>query len=112
MKFDFVAPCYFGTESAAAFDFKRIGAENVAVTDGRVSFSGGADILAAANLYSRCAERILIRLASYPAKTFDELFDGVYAIPWRSISPRTRRSRSRGRAFPARSPACRRARAL
>ena len=47
MKFDFVAPCYFGTESAAAFDFKRIGAENVAVTDGRVSFSGGADTPAA-----------------------------------------------------------------
>lgn len=87
MKFDFVAPCYFGTESATAFDFKRIGAENVAVTDGRVSFSGGADILAAANLYSRCAERILIRLASYPAKTFDELFDGVYAIPWEEYLP-------------------------
>ena len=80
MKFDFVAPCYFGTESAAAFDFKRIGAENVAVTDGRVSFSGDEAILAAANLYSRCAERILIRLACYPAKTFDELFDGILTL--------------------------------
>ena len=55
MKYDLIAPCYFGTESAAAFDFKRIGAEDVAVTDGRVAFRGGPDIIAAANLWSRCA---------------------------------------------------------
>ena len=58
MKYDLIAPCYFGTESAAAFDFKRIGAEDVAVTDGRVAFRGGPDIIAAANLWSRCAERL------------------------------------------------------
>ena len=59
MKYDLIAPCYFGTESAAAFDFKRIGAEDIAVTDGRVAFRGGPDIIAAANLWSRCAERVL-----------------------------------------------------
>ena len=93
MKYDLIAPCYFGTESAAAFDFKRIGAEDVAVTDGRVAFRGGPDIIAAANLWSRCAERVLILLKTYKAVTFDELFDGVSAIPWKSCCPRTRSSR-------------------
>lgn len=65
MKYDLIAPCYFGTESAAAFDFKRIGAEDVAVTDGRVAFRGEPDIIAAANLWSRCAERVLILLKTY-----------------------------------------------
>ena len=82
-----IAPCYFGTESAAAFDFKRIGAEDVAVTDGRVAFRGGPDIIAAANLWSRCAERVLILLKTYKAVTFDELFDGVAAIPWEELLP-------------------------
>ena len=39
MKYEFVAPCYFGTEKSAAFDFKRLGAENITVTDGRVAFT-------------------------------------------------------------------------
>ena len=82
MKYNLIAPCYFGTESAAAFDFKRIGAENIAVTDGRVAFTGDADIIAAANLQSRCAERVLMLLKTYKATTFDELFDGVASIAW------------------------------
>lgn len=88
MKFDFVAPCYFGLESAAAFDFKRCGAEEVAVTDGRITFAGDERVLAAANLWSRCAERVMIRLGSFEARTFDELFDGVSAIPWEDYIPR------------------------
>lgn len=87
MKYDLIAPCYFGTESAAAFDFKRIGAEDVTVTDGRIAFRGDADIIAAANLWSRCAERVLILLKTYRAKTFDELFDGVASIPWEELLP-------------------------
>ncbi len=87
MAYHFIAPCHFGTESAAAFDFKRIGAQNVAVTDGRVSFEGDADILAAANLYSRCAERILLLLARRTVRTFDELFDAVSAVPWEQFIP-------------------------
>ncbi len=87
LKYDLIAPCYFGTESAAAFDFKRIGAEDVTVTDGRIAFRGDADIIAAANLWSRCAERVLILLKTYRAKTFDELFDGVASIPWEELLP-------------------------
>lgn len=89
MKFDFVAPCYFGLESAAAFDFKRIGAENVTVTDGRIAFSGDEKVLADANLWSRCAERVLIRLGSFTAKTFDELFDGVFGLPFEQYIPQS-----------------------
>ena len=88
MQFEFTAPCYFGLESAAVFDFRRLGAGNVQVTDGRISFTGGAQLLAEANLWSRCTERIMIRLASFPAPTFDDLFDGVFALPWEDYIPR------------------------
>lgn len=87
MKYHLIAPCYFGTESTAAFEVRRIGAEDVQVTDGRVAFTGGPEIIAAANLNLRCAERVLLLLKSYTATTFDELFDGVYAIPWEELLP-------------------------
>src|SRR5699024_3980671 len=85
--FDLIAPCYFGTESTAAFEVRRLGAEDVKVTDGRIAFSGPADIIAAANLNLRCAERVLVLLKTYTATTFDELFDGVTSIPWEDLLP-------------------------
>ena len=86
MKYDLIAPCYFGTERRGVRLLPH-GAEDVAVTDGRVAFRGGPDIIAAANLWSRCAERVLILLKTYKAVTFDELFDGVAAIPWEELLP-------------------------
>lgn len=87
MQYHMIAPCYFGTESAAAYDFKRIGAQNVTVTDGRVSFDGDEDILCAANLWSRCAERVLILLKTGTVMSFDELFDLTASIPWEELLP-------------------------
>ncbi|MEG0910343.1 MAG: class I SAM-dependent RNA methyltransferase [Ruthenibacterium sp.] len=87
MNYHLIAPCYFGTEAAAAFDFKRLGAQNVAITDGRVAFEGDENIIAAANLWSRCAERVLILLKTFKADTFDALFDGVSSIAWEDFVP-------------------------
>lgn len=82
-----VAPCFFGTESTLHFEIKRLGAQNIQVTDGRIAFQGGADLIAAANLNLRTAERVLVQLAAYKATTFDELFDGCYQIPWEELLP-------------------------
>ncbi|WP_418973412.1 THUMP domain-containing class I SAM-dependent RNA methyltransferase [Allofournierella sp.] len=87
MNYNLIAPCYFGTESTAAFEVRRLGAEDVQVSDGRIAFAGGAELIAAANLNLRCAERVLVLLKSYAAFTFDELFDGVAAIPWEELLP-------------------------
>ena len=82
-----VAPCFFGTEATLAFEVRRLGAENVQVSDGRVQFSGPASLIAAANINLRTAERVLLLLKTWQATTFDELFDGVYAIPWEELLP-------------------------
>lgn len=82
-----VAPCFFGTEHTLSFEVKRLGAQNVRVTDGRVAFDGDASLIAAANLNLRTAERVLILLKTFPATTFDELFDGVNSIPWEDLIP-------------------------
>ena len=86
-KFELIAPCFFGCESTANFELRRIGAEDIRVSDGRLTFRGGADMIAAANLNLRTVERVMLPLNTYTATTFDELFDGVYSIHWEELLP-------------------------
>lgn len=74
------APCHFGIESVLSFEIKRIGGENLNVTDGRISFDGDFSTIARANLRLATAERVYIELGSFRATTFTELFEGVRAL--------------------------------
>ncbi len=74
-------PCHFGLESTLKFEISKIGGKDIAVSDGRVSFSGDLSVLVKANLWLSTAERVLIQLAEFDAVTFEELFQGVKNIP-------------------------------
>lgn len=76
------APCLFGLESVLSGELKRIGAKNIEATDGKVTFTGDWNMLAKTNLWLRTAERVLIVLDSFRAETFEELFQGVFKIPF------------------------------
>ncbi|MBR4016436.1 MAG: class I SAM-dependent RNA methyltransferase, partial [Oscillospiraceae bacterium] len=75
---ELIAPCLFGLEGLAGDELRRMGMENVRVEDRRVLFSGDANALAKANICLRTGERIMVVLAQFQAKTFEELFQGVY----------------------------------
>ena len=77
MKFELVAPTLFGLEGLAGDELRRMGMENVRVEDRRVFFSGDAEALAKANVCLRTGERIMVVIARFKAKTFEELFQGV-----------------------------------
>ncbi len=81
MKLEFAAPCLFGVESLVAKELTALGAENVSAENGRVRFAGDEHILARANLGVRYAERIYVVLGSFAAHTFEDLFQGVRALP-------------------------------
>lgn len=81
-EYELVAPCLFGLESYVADELRRLGFEGVAAQDGRVNFRADGAGVARANLNLRCAERVEIKLAQFQALSFDELFEGVRAIPW------------------------------
>ena len=78
----FIAPCLFGVEGILAGELERMGALNVMSENGRVRFEGDLNILARANICSRFAERICINLGEFEATSFEELFQGVKAIPF------------------------------
>ncbi len=74
-------PCHFGLESVLSFEIKKIGGENLTVSDGRISFDGDLSMIAKANICLATADRVLIELGSFTAKSFEELFQGVKALP-------------------------------
>ena len=74
----FAVPTLFGLEGLAGDELRRMDMENVRVEDRRVLFTGDERALAKANICLRTGERIMIVLAQFQAKTFEELFQGVY----------------------------------
>lgn len=76
--YEFSVPCLFGLEGITGDELRRLGLENVRVENGRVLFSGDGRALAKANVCLRTGERVLIVLADFPAKTFEQLFQGIY----------------------------------
>lgn len=81
MIYNYVAPCHFGLEKTLTFEIKKIGGENVRAENGRVFFSGGAEVCAKANVFLRTAERVCVVLGRFRAVTFDELFEGIRKLP-------------------------------
>lgn len=80
-KIRFCVPCLFGLESVVNFEVRKIGGENITVTDGKVCFDGDYSTCAKANLWVASGERVLIELGTFTAKTFDQLFEAVRKLP-------------------------------
>ena len=87
-QFQFCVPCLFGVEGLVADELRRMNIREVRAEDGRVLFSGSLADCAAVNLSLRCGERVLMEIGSFPAKSFDALFEGTRALPWENILPR------------------------
>ena len=85
---EFSVPCLFGLEGLAGDELRRLNIENVRVENGRVLFSGDAAAMAKANVCLRTGERVLLVLADFPAKTFEELFQGVYRTNLEDFIPK------------------------
>lgn len=85
---EFIAPCHFGLEAVLKREITDLGYEIVSVEDGRVTFRGGAEALVRANIFIRTAERIMLKVGSFRAVTFDELFEGTKALPWEEMIPK------------------------
>lgn len=79
--FELITPCHFGLESVLKREITDLGYEVSAVEDGRVTFVGDAEAVARVNICSRTAERVLIKLGSFHAESFEDLFQGTKALP-------------------------------
>ena len=86
-RFELIAPCHFGMESVLKREITDLGYDITEVSDGRVTFFGDEEALCRANIFLRTAERILIKIGSFHAETYEELFQGTKALPWEEYIP-------------------------
>ena len=82
-----MAPCHFGIEAMLKREIYDLGYDIESVEDGRVSFIGDEEAIVRANVQLRTAERILLKIGQFKAASFEELFQGVVALPWEEYIP-------------------------
>ncbi len=79
---ELVATCLFGLEGLLGEEIDNLGYKRTETIDGRVTFEAPIEAIAKCNIRLRTAERLLIKLGSFKAYTFDNLFEGTKKLPW------------------------------
>ena len=85
--YELVVPCHFGMEAVTKREIYDLGYEITRVEDGRITFEGDAEAICRANVFLRTAERVLLLVGRFKATTFEELFQGIKALPWEEYIP-------------------------
>ncbi|AMB98506.1 RNA methyltransferase [Aerococcus urinaehominis] len=81
-----IATAAAGIEALVGQELREMGYQ-VEVENGRARFTGNLADIAKTNINLRTADRIKIIMGEFPATTFDQLFEGVKALPWEDILP-------------------------
>lgn len=85
-KFNLIATAAAGLEAVVGRELRDLGYE-CQVENGRVRFSGDISTIIESNLWLRAADRIKIIVGQFPARTFEELFQGVFGLDWEKYLP-------------------------
>ena len=84
----YMIPCLLGLEKLVSDEVKRLGLQDVRTENGRILCRGSMADCARLNINLRCGARVMLVLGQFPALSFEELFQGVRAIPWEDYLPR------------------------
>ena len=87
-KFEIMAPCHFGLEAVLKREIYDLGYEIIRSEDGKITFEGDAEAICQANIHLRTAERVLLLVGRFHATRFEELFQGIKALPWEKYLPK------------------------
>lgn len=85
--YELIAPCHFGMEAVLKKEITDLGYDITLVEDGRVTFLGDDEAICRANVFLRTAERVLLKVESFHAESFEELFQATKKIPWEEYIP-------------------------
>jgi putative N6-adenine-specific DNA methylase len=87
MDFKLIATTTFGLEAVTAKELKKLGYEDLVIENGKVTFEGDEMDVAICNIWLRTADRVLIQMAQFEARSFEELFQGTLAVNWGDYIP-------------------------
>lgn len=86
-KIELIATAAFGLESIVARELKILGYDQLDVENGRVTFKTDELGICRSNLWLRCSDRVLLKMGSFEAQTFEELFQQTKSLPWEDWLP-------------------------
>lgn len=75
-------PVASGLEQITKRQLFTLGYDKAPAENGRIEVEGDWLDIARLNVFLRSGERVLILLSRFRAVSFDELYEGVYQIPW------------------------------
>ena len=84
-----IATAAFGLESVVKREVSALGYSDIKTFDSKVEFTPPSlpEAIARANLWLRSADRVLLKIAEFPATTFEELFEQTKVLPWEEWIP-------------------------
>ena len=82
-----IATAAFALEGVVARQLRQMGAQQVEAQSGAVRFEGGMEQGFAANLWLRASDRVLLEMASFEARSFEELFEATRSVAWEELLP-------------------------
>lgn len=85
--YELIVPCHFGLEAVLKREIYDLGYEVTQVEDGRLTFLGDEEAICRGNIFLRTTERVLLKVGRFKAETFEELFQGIKALPWEEYIP-------------------------
>ncbi|MBQ3074555.1 MAG: hypothetical protein IJC26_00670, partial [Clostridia bacterium] len=86
-KLELIATATFGLEAVVKREIEGLGYKILKSEDGKITFLGNETAIARANLWLRCADRVLLKMGEFQAFTFTELFEQTKALPWEEWIP-------------------------
>ncbi|MBQ6400890.1 MAG: class I SAM-dependent RNA methyltransferase [Firmicutes bacterium] len=87
MRRELIATATFGLEAVVRREIQSLGYEVVRTEDGKVTYLADERGIVRSNLWLRCADRVLLKVAEFDAPDFETLFQRTGGIPWEEIIP-------------------------
>ena len=87
MKLELIATATFGLEALVKREIETLGYKIIKSEDGKITFLGDEKGIVRSNLWLRCADRVLLRMAEFNAITFEDLYQQTRGIPWENLIP-------------------------
>lgn len=87
MKLELIATATFGLEAVVRREIEKLGYRILKTEDGKVTYTGDERAIVRSNLWLRCADRVLLKMAEFEADEFESLFQQTKALPWEHFIP-------------------------
>ncbi|WP_026894413.1 THUMP domain-containing class I SAM-dependent RNA methyltransferase [Clostridiisalibacter paucivorans] len=87
LKLKLIATSTFGLEAVVKREIQDLGYEDIEVENGKITYTGDERAIAKSNLWLRSADRVLLKMGEFKARSFEELFEKTKSLPWDEFIP-------------------------